>query len=83
MAIKKPERVGRPRNAARSPQEAIRGKVLLSPAEAWVRYDGEARQPLGISAEPFEESWERGEFHDRSEDPAVLRVWMPRTQRVD
>ena len=46
----------------------------LSEAEAAEQLDAAARKYLDISGEEFAAKWERGDFADRSDDPAVIRV---------
>jgi hypothetical protein len=46
----------------------------LSEAEASEQLDAAARKYLGISGDEFAAKWERGDFADRSDDPAVIRV---------
>lgn len=53
----------------------------LNAREAWALYDSEARTHLGMSAEDFDHAWEQGEFRDRLDDPAVIRVAMLKSTR--
>jgi hypothetical protein len=50
--------------------EVLPPVVELTPEEAWARFDGLARQHLGMSGEEFLRRLDAGEFEEIVDDPA-------------
>jgi hypothetical protein len=59
----------------------IPGVIWLTPEQAWADYEAAAREGLGISADEAEAAWAAGDFDDRIEEPAVLRLYFVRAPR--
>ncbi|HEV7214127.1 MAG TPA: hypothetical protein VGP33_03305 [Chloroflexota bacterium] len=51
---------------------------VMSPEEAWERFDQAAQPDLHVTGEAFIRAWDAGEFADEPERPEVVRVAMLR-----